>query len=1249
MSTFNLGLPLDIPWKRLCYTEDMTHANICRDQPPPAWRPSIAVFGYEPDVEYQTLAADGYTISYVKVTVTITPDSPVLGAMVQNIASGAGGTAAQVLQKTSPCYGALMHVSIAPRGGGQLNQIYFADVEPKKRELYESVTDTGQFASGSQTRLAVGKSAMTSDSTESFSSTTAGINLSIPILDKGGIGGSISNTTGDRSTHMMQQADTTSTDRSTERREMQSHTTQLSQMYNLFQAFHVGTNRALFFMEPRPHILSNTATFINGPRALEGMQDVFLVVVRKSTITDFCVNVRLESAHLNTSQTKQQESDVAVFEVDFTADVPPNTPVDRHEYGEVRRTYAPPPGWIIDMEKTKAEAVNIIEDEPGWAAMTSTAKVESVTPREVNFYGRVSWHTFVREEDGAWGQTPGHLRFNLTIFLTPAQVAIQDYVDQIYVLVRTLCCCSGEEPTDHDGGGDSGGGDDPGTIPPTDPPTFDPNNPCAFIWDLLRQADPNSGPEWLKKITWPTNTLPPHQKQEIANGTATDATLQSSTAMAKWMRDMLTGLLKMSTAPTWIDCPVPFTKSDPFFTRSVEALSDGGAGQELSRTLSTSTVLPQSERTTLSAALGDVQLATMLRTNSAELAKLAGRPLYEVVQLKEQVILALSAASAPAMPSSVTPLPRVIGVTVGTTVPDPENPRMLLSMTDPHQLLRVPAGEQANVVDIAFSDRPNDGQVTSSSIVVKHNGSSISTDVRMIAPAIARIYITTALTPGELYTVTVRGSGGTAITFGTLDLDGEPLGLPSGDGIAGGDFVFGIQPMLAELSIGARKSAPFTVTDVMAQSAVSSPAKPLALMSDPGTILDAPASQSPNQFLVRFNYQPDLGTVTTSSVSVTKDGAAVTATVVLGSDKTATIKITDAVVTGALYVVTLKGTGTTPITYLGSKLDGAPNRLPSGNGYGGSDFVFVFRATADVALPTPAIPAQRLRVIGVRMLNVAASPSSPILVSEMIHPGSVQVVRASAAADTIEVEFGMAPDSGAVDSDSFIVTQGTAALLGTVTQPSARIARFTASAPFTEGKSYQVTLKGDGAHAITSGSVVLDGDPLRLPSGDGTDGGDFTFVLAVAPAPPEISVLPLLKVKGVKFLSTFPDAGNPRLVGRMLYASDIVQVLPADKVDIIDLDLSQIPDTLSVTDDTVVIGWSGGTIGHHVTTIDDTTLRVVLTDPLSSDTTYTIVATGDAPDALTYQGRRLDGEAFAFPSGNGLEGGSFICKLQVLA
>ena len=107
----------------------------------------------------------------------------------------------------------------------------------------------------------------------------------------GGGGGSIQGQWGTKD--MNQQYTTCKPDQGREIRESFSHTTQLSQMYHQLNSYHLGTNRAVFFMLPRPHIVQpkdeNGApilTFVNGPRQLEGVQEFFLVVMRPKEMQD---------------------------------------------------------------------------------------------------------------------------------------------------------------------------------------------------------------------------------------------------------------------------------------------------------------------------------------------------------------------------------------------------------------------------------------------------------------------------------------------------------------------------------------------------------------------------------------------------------------------------------------------------------------------------------------------------------------------------------------------------------------------------------------------------------------------------------------------------------------------------------------------------------------------------------------------------------------------------------------------------
>jgi hypothetical protein len=98
-----------------------------------------------------------------------------------------------------------------------------------------------------------------------------------------------------------EEVDITTTDSSTERRETAGRSTQLSQMYQLFNAYHVGTNRAVFLSFPRPNIVSTAEQIENslasGDRGLEGIQDVFLIVLVPKTSPGFCVRAGLDTSH----------------------------------------------------------------------------------------------------------------------------------------------------------------------------------------------------------------------------------------------------------------------------------------------------------------------------------------------------------------------------------------------------------------------------------------------------------------------------------------------------------------------------------------------------------------------------------------------------------------------------------------------------------------------------------------------------------------------------------------------------------------------------------------------------------------------------------------------------------------------------------------------------------------------------------------------------------------------------------------
>jgi hypothetical protein len=331
MTTDELTLPVDIPWRRLCVSDDMIDENICDEKHPYRWRSSVAVFGYEPPREQQPF--DDMTVSYLKVVCTITGlqagsevrrnlgwnPNPALFLWDPNVRQ----VWIDKLTKYYGCYGAILEVSIEPKGNvPKASYPYFVDFEPKRRETYEIVTQTGEILSRSLNEIHVGKSSMTTSGTTvldtdkkvdwSALGTMAGAGAGTAAGGPAGafiggaaggiVGGFLGGGGGDKSTTDLtqsQKTDVKTADRSQERRELYSHTTQLTQMYHEFTGYHLGTNRAMFFMLPRPHIVETERTFVQGPRILEGIQEVFLVVMRPRDVEDYCVSAYLETAHID--------------------------------------------------------------------------------------------------------------------------------------------------------------------------------------------------------------------------------------------------------------------------------------------------------------------------------------------------------------------------------------------------------------------------------------------------------------------------------------------------------------------------------------------------------------------------------------------------------------------------------------------------------------------------------------------------------------------------------------------------------------------------------------------------------------------------------------------------------------------------------------------------------------------------------------------------------------------------------------
>ena len=311
MSNFRLNLPVDIPWTFIRCSHDMMDDTWCNKKSPSPFRSSLALYAYEPKAEELPAELCGNRITYLKVSCSITGYQPEESEKEQIVrlletAEVDYSKIEQIVGEYFGCYGVLLNVSVHPYDKELKDDFRkyprIIDFEPKIRDFYQAASETGEVLTASIGRVSTSKSFTATDSTQS--SWQVGAKATVPaelMMATTGVpvGLEANGTTGQVRTETDQENWTTATDASRERREGQSTTTQLSQMYNLLTGYHTGTNRAAFVMLPRPHILQPTdrRTFVQGLRVIEGIQDFFLVVVRPPGEDRMKVDVHLQTGH----------------------------------------------------------------------------------------------------------------------------------------------------------------------------------------------------------------------------------------------------------------------------------------------------------------------------------------------------------------------------------------------------------------------------------------------------------------------------------------------------------------------------------------------------------------------------------------------------------------------------------------------------------------------------------------------------------------------------------------------------------------------------------------------------------------------------------------------------------------------------------------------------------------------------------------------------------------------------------------
>jgi hypothetical protein len=361
MSTQLLTLPVDITWRRLAYSRDMMDTEGSDLMLPRRWRSSLAVH-YYPVPEEQT--AQDYPdsrIIYLRMTASISgwnPDEELRGALDLDAvgdqlddlqhstweAISAEGWASQYWG----CVGAIAQIAVYPRPSKDVDPDDYpqiVDVEPKKREVLETASSTGEVLSGSSNKLVVAKGNTKMESSEQSHVVSASAKAGF-----GGIGGSASYEFSTKRNEGTTTTDNTTTDASLEKRESQSFSSTFEQLYQVLNAYHVATNRVVFALFPRPHIVSPTnSTDVNlvmGQRKLEGIQEFLVIVEVPRSLPGICVQASLDTGH----EVEQPLGVVYIEPVPIPEDTTMPEDYDEPEAEEEDDPLPPPDGETVSVQ-----------------------------------------------------------------------------------------------------------------------------------------------------------------------------------------------------------------------------------------------------------------------------------------------------------------------------------------------------------------------------------------------------------------------------------------------------------------------------------------------------------------------------------------------------------------------------------------------------------------------------------------------------------------------------------------------------------------------------------------------------------------------------------------------------------------------------------------------------------------------------------------------------------------------------------
>jgi hypothetical protein len=399
MATSPLNLPIDVPWKVIAASTDLEATQFGAGRLPPPWRSSLAISVYEPSTADLPPALCHDTISYIKLTCSVTgwqatqEDSNLLQQVYPNL------PLKDLIREYLACYGVLLNVAVfANRADPEIplpGAVRIIDVQPKTRDLYQMATETGEILTGSNSDITTDKSFSTTNDSQ------WGLSLQNQSgFSMGGSPGPNSNQAAGL-THSWGETDkdssSTQIDASRDRRERQSTTTSISQMYNLLTGYHIGTNRAVFLVLPRPHILQPTdhRTFIQGLRIIEGIQEFMLIVSRPrdKNVIGLCVEAHLETSHLPEEvQVDQMPDD---YEEDFEDFIVRRWVEHNQGPGDNVRIDVTHnvlrDGFVVDTRRVRADGKTADDAHSGMVLLENNTQEQYIGPDPMVDIGFIDW------------------------------------------------------------------------------------------------------------------------------------------------------------------------------------------------------------------------------------------------------------------------------------------------------------------------------------------------------------------------------------------------------------------------------------------------------------------------------------------------------------------------------------------------------------------------------------------------------------------------------------------------------------------------------------------------------------------------------------------------------------------------------------------------------------------------------------------------------------------------------------------